>query len=83
MTDSVNFPAHYQSTNGVECIEAIKAAMTTEEFFGYLRGNCIKYIWRYRQKNSSDPSEDLRKARWYLCRLILEFETSPYDDSLA
>jgi len=44
MTDPVNAPAHYQSTNGVECIEAIKAAMTPEEFFGYLRGNCIKYI---------------------------------------
>jgi hypothetical protein len=52
MTDPVNAPAHYQSTNGVECIEAIKAAMTTEEFFGYLRGNCIKYIWRFRQKDA-------------------------------
>jgi len=80
MADSVNFPAHYQSANGVECIEAIKAAMTFDEFIGYLRGNCIKYIWRYRQKNGA---EDLRKARWYLCRLILEFETSPYDDPLA
>jgi len=37
MTDPVNAPAHYQSPNGVECIEAIKAAMTPEEFFGYLR----------------------------------------------
>jgi hypothetical protein len=103
MTDPVNAPAHYQSPNGVECIEAIKAAMTPEEFFGYLRGNCIKYIWRYRKKirgqlsprrrfwvfrvfghlnNSADPSEDLRKAKWYLSRLILEFETNPYDDPL-
>jgi hypothetical protein len=80
MTDSVNFPAHYQSANGVECIEAIKSAMTFDEFIGYLRGNCVKYLWRYRQKNGA---EDLRKARWYLCRLISEFETSPYDDPLA
>jgi len=43
MTDSVNFPAHYQSANGVECIEAIKAAMTFDEFIGYLRGNCISF----------------------------------------
>ena len=80
MTDPVNAPAHYQSPNGVECIDAIKAAMTTEEFFGYLRGNCIKYIWRYRQKNGL---EDLRKAEWYIRRLISDFELDPYEDPLA
>jgi hypothetical protein len=79
MTDPVNAPAHYQSSNGVECIEAIKAAMTFDEFMGYLRGNCIKYTWRYRQKNGV---EDLRKAEWYLRRLISEFELNPYDDPL-
>ena len=77
--DHTNAPTR-ESTNGVECIEAIKAAMTFDEFIGYLRGNCIKYTWRYRQKNGV---EDLRKAKWYLCRLISEFELNPYDDPLA
>ena len=45
MTDPINNPGHYNSGD-IECIEAIKAAMNTDEYFGYLRGNCIKYIWR-------------------------------------
>ena len=79
MTDNVNSPAHYMG-NGIECIHAIKAAMTSAEFIGYLRGNSIKYLWRYREKNGL---EDLRKSQWYITRLISEFETSPYDDPLA
>jgi hypothetical protein len=73
----VNSPAHY--TDGgiecieaieaqMECIEAIEAQMSQEEFQGYLRGNCAKYLWRY--KNKSNPVEDLKKCRWYLERLI-------------
>jgi len=79
MTDPVNNPDHYTSGD-IECIYAIKAAMTTNEYFGYLRGNCIKYIWRYRQKNGL---EDLRKAEWYLRRLCNEFEFDPFNDPLA
>lgn len=65
MTDSVN-PAHYQK-GGVECIEAIEASMSPEAFKGFLKGNCIKYLYRYENKNGS---EDLKKAQWYLERLI-------------
>lgn len=61
--DNVNHPSHY--TQGeVECIDAIKASMTKEEFLGYLKGNAMKYLWRYRSKKN--PQEDLQKANWYL-----------------
>jgi Protein of unknwon function (DUF3310). len=59
-------PAHYQK-GGVQCIEAIEASMSKEAFKGFLKGNCIKYIYRYENKNGA---EDLRKAEWYLLRLI-------------
>ena len=68
MHDPVNSPAHYADTDGgIECIEAIEASMSTEEFKGFLKGNVQKYVWRYSQKNGS---EDLKKAKWYLERLI-------------
>lgn len=67
MHDPVNSPSHYADGTGIECIEAIEASMTTEEFKGFLRGNCQKYLWRYAKKNGA---EDLKKAKWYLDRLI-------------
>lgn len=67
LVDNVSHPSHY--TNGeIECIEAIKSSMTEEAYRGYLKGNIMKYIWRYQLKNN--PVEDLKKAQWYLCRLI-------------
>lgn len=65
--DNVN-PAHYKQ-GGIECIEAIKASMTNEEFLGYLKGNTMKYLWRYNDKNGL---EDLRKGQVYLQWLINE-----------
>lgn len=65
MTDAIN-PQHYQK-GGVECIDAIEASMTKEAFKGFLKGNCIKYLYRYENKNGV---EDLNKAQWYLSRLI-------------
>jgi len=69
MDDNVNKPEHYQGD--IECIDAIEAAMSHEEFTGYLRGNIFKYNWRYRNKNGI---EDLRKAEWYLRKLIEKTE---------
>lgn len=66
MTDNVNRPAHY-TQGGVECIDAIKAALTPEEFRGYCKGNIIKYIWRERHKGGD---ESLQKARWYLNKVL-------------
>ena len=70
--DDVEHPVHYNNGN-VECIEAIEAASSKEEFDGYLRGNVIKYIWRFRYK---DGEKDLRKAKWYLEKLISFLEKS-------
>jgi len=67
--DYVNSPPHYNS-GAVECIEAIKASMSTEEYKGYLKGNTLKYLWRYNYKGK--PVEDIEKARWYLEKLYLE-----------
>lgn len=69
MEDVVNEPGHYRQ-GGIEAIEAIKASMSREEFEGYLKGNAMKYLWRYRHKGK--PGQDLRKASWYLDRLISE-----------
>lgn len=72
MSDAVNHPSHY--TNGsIECIDAIKASMGYDKFVGYLKGNIIKYIWRYELK--ANPVQDLEKAQWYLNRLIQETKT--------
>jgi hypothetical protein len=65
--DEVNRPEHYNS-GSIECIEAIKASMSPEEFKGYLKGNSLKYLWRYSYKGK--PKQDLEKAKWYLERLI-------------
>ena len=66
--DVVNSPGHYRQ-GGIEAIDAIQASMTREEFKGYLKGNAQKYLWRYRHKGK--PAEDLRKAKWYLDRLLV------------
>jgi len=65
--DLVNHPPHYKGETGIECIEAIEAALTPEEFRGYIKGNCIKYIWREKNKGGK---ESLEKANWYLERLL-------------
>ena len=63
--DVVNHPAHY-TKGGIECIDAIRAALTPEEFRGYCKGNAIKYSWRERHKGGN---EDLQKASWYLTKI--------------
>jgi len=65
--DLVNNPDHYNAGK-LECIDAIEASMSPEAFKGYLKGNVEKYVWRMSYKGK--PVEDLRKAAWYLNRLI-------------
>ena len=67
LADPVNNPSHYNK-GGIECIEAIEQSMTEGAFKGYLKGNVQKYMWRYECK--AKPAEDLKKARWYLNKLI-------------
>lgn len=64
MSDPVNHPAHY-TAGTIECIDAIQAALTPEQFVGYCRGNAMKYIWRADRKGGA---QDLQKAIWYLNR---------------
>jgi hypothetical protein len=53
---------HYRQGE-IECIDAIRAALTDEEWRGYCKGNIIKYTWRERHKGG-DAS--LVKAEDYL-----------------
>ena len=61
IVDPVAAPAHYNQ-GCVECIDALEAMLTPEEFLGYCRGNSFKYRWRFRDKNGM---QDLKKAKWY------------------
>ena len=57
---------HYRSKD-VQPWTAMQSWMTAEEFEGFLRGNVIKYIARYKDK---DGVKDVLKARHYLERLL-------------
>ena len=77
--DFVNHPPHYQTKNGLETIDVIEAF--TEDLTGAEAtntGNVIKYICRWKHKNGL---EDLKKARWYLDRLIAHVEKYVMVDS--
>lgn len=69
MSDPVDHPAHYTS-GPIECIDAIRAAVGSDGFKAYLRGNIMKYLWRVGKKDNA--VQDLKKARWYIDRLITE-----------
>jgi hypothetical protein len=68
---SVESPSHYNNGK-VECIDYLKDNMPFDNYLGYLEGNTKKYLhrWRYKKK----PLEDLKKAQWYLNRLIQELD---------
>lgn len=68
LNDPVNRPAHY-NTGTIECIDYLRDSLG-EGFSAYLEGSVKKYLHRYRYKNK--PVEDLRKAKWYIDRLIQE-----------
>ena len=70
LEDLVNNPNHYQAegNGGIECIQAIQAALTEEEFQGFCKGNNIKYTWRANRKQ--DVRTNIEKARWYLNKLL-------------
>ncbi len=59
---TVHAPPHYRQ-GAIECIDAIRAALTPEEFRGYCKGNVMKYIWREKMKGKD---EDMKKAAAYL-----------------
>ena len=69
--DPVNHPPHYK-VGGIETIDYMKAKSTFEEFRGHLRLTAIKYLSRTGYKD--DALQDLKKAQWYLNKLIEEIE---------
>ena len=71
MADPVNHPEHYNQ-GGIECIDALAAA--TGDLVGMeavCTANAIKYLWRWKR---TAGIEDLKKARWYIDRLIAKAE---------
>ncbi len=62
--DEINHPSHY-TLGGIEVLDAIEAWE-----LGYHRGNVLKYVVRAGRKDGSDELTDLKKARFYLDRLI-------------
>lgn len=70
--EAVDHPAHY-TAGKVECIDAIESAVAAinSPVSAVLTAQVIKYLWRWPLKNGA---EDLRKARWYLDRLIRNVE---------
>lgn len=72
--DNVNSPSHYTQA-GIECIDAITAAVSGKSGIeAVCVANVIKYLWRYELKNGV---EDVKKAQWYLNRLVSELESKP------
>jgi len=69
--DNVNHPSHY-GQGSIEAIDYIEDFLNEDEYQGYLRGNIAKYLHRWPYKNGV---EDLKKARWYLNKLIEKEKT--------
>lgn len=63
-----NTPSHYVLSDGSDSMELIAKILGPEEFKGFLRGNAIKYLIRYKLKGGI---EDLKKAMDYVKRLIV------------
>ena len=71
--DVVNHPSHY-TKGSIECIDAIDSATTCKSGIeAVCVANVIKYLWRYEEKNGL---EDVKKAQWYLNKLISELESN-------
>ena len=72
-SDMVSHPKHY-TQGDIECIDALKAATVGKRGIeAVCVANVIKYLWRYEEKNGI---EDIRKAKFYIERLLKELEES-------
>lgn len=70
--DSINKPSHYHA-GGIDVIGFSELQFDAAELKGFYRINALKYITRYEKKGT--PVEDLRKAQFYIDKL-LELEES-------
>lgn len=67
MSEQVDHPAHYQLFPGTEAIDVIEAALTEQQFRGFLMGNALKYRLRAGEKGPAEQC--IAKAKWYERRL--------------
>lgn len=75
--ETVNHPSHYQSKNGLEAIDVIEAFCDgLNGIEAFCTGNALKYMCRWKNKNGI---EDLKKAQWYINKLIALFEKTDDD----
>ena len=73
MAETKTDPLHYSALDP-EPIEAMKGWMTVEEYRGYLKGSILKYLSRAGKKVSESELDDLRKAKWFMDRLVDSLE---------
>lgn len=64
--EEIKKPSRYNKRGKLECWDVI-----LDQEMNFLEGNVLKYLWRYKEKNGV---EDLKKAKVYLDKLILEVE---------
>lgn len=76
LDDPVNHPAHYTRSGGIECIDAIEAAVSSygDPAHASLVWQVIKYLWRAPLKDNYE--QDIRKAQFYLNRLVAKFDAN-------
>ena len=72
MKEEINHPERYGGDSVYECIKVLKAWLSEEVYRGFLQGNAIKYLCRLGKKD--ERAQELKKARWYIDRLIEEAE---------
>lgn len=74
VSDPVNHPAHYTGSGGIECIDAIEACISSynEVTHASLVWQVIKYLWRAPLKDNY--AQDIRKAQFYLNRLVAKLD---------
>lgn len=77
--DSVNHPSHYE-TGKFECIEVMEEALGRDVVKGFCIGNAFRYLYRAKRKNGL---EDMKKARWYLDKVISMEEEDNTKDPYA
>ena len=70
--EAVNHPSHYNAGD-IECIEAIEAAGYGIDFCA---GNAMKYLWRFKHKGT--PVQDVKKAEFYIKRLVQQLESDQH-----
>jgi len=80
MTDEINSPSHYMLFPDMQAIDVIEAALTPEEFAGYLKGNALKYRLRAGDKGPAEIC--LGKAEWYQDRLFQHYDGMGWSEDL-